>query len=207
MDRKIIIGGIIGLVLVGGVTGWFFVRSLQKDSAVSPMPQGEVSTPLLPSKTLKAYESEAGFTFQYPDDVTVSAKDIDDSATYADVEISSTKASGKLTFKAVDTKLPSLASWLKENKKDLSNAKDITLGDLAAKEIVSDGTIKSVALDQGVLFTIAVEGSEQEEFWKSVYETLLSTFAFVQAETLQGSSGSSSGAGADVIFEGEEVIE
>ena len=54
---------------------------------------------------------------------------------------------------------------------------------------------------------LAVAGGEQKEFWKSVYETLLSSFAFVQAETSQSTSGSSSGTSADVIFEGEEVIE
>ncbi|MEK6955799.1 MAG: hypothetical protein AABW52_04020, partial [Nanoarchaeota archaeon] len=85
--------------------------------------------------------------------------------------------------------------------------KEITLGDLSAKELDSDSNIESVALDQGVLFMLAVAGGEQKEFWKSVYETLLSSFAFVQAETSQSTSGSSSGTSADVIFEGEEVIE
>lgn len=199
---------IILIVLVlGGITGGAVIF-LQKQTAVSPLPTSEESeTKLLPSKTLKEYADPSGFTLSYPDDLSIKNNVADDDMVYTDIQLTTTEANGNLRVRIVDTKVKSIKEWLDQIPAgiNIDLYKDATLGVLAAKEYKDDNGIELLVLDQGVLFTISASFQEEKDFWRSAYDTLVSTFSFVQSESQQTTT--STGSSSDIIFEGEEVIE
>lgn len=208
--RKILIGVLIVLV-IGGITGGVIVF-LQKQTAVSPLPtEQETKTKNLPSKTLKEYTDPSGFTFSYPDDLSIKTNEAEDDTVYADIQLTATEANGNLRVRIVDTKVKSIKEWLDQIPAGINTDlyKDAKLDELPAKEYKDDNGIELLALDQGVLFEVNVSFENNKDFWQKVYDNTTSTFSFAQAESGQSTttSGSSSGSSSDIIFEGEEVIE
>lgn len=188
---------------------------LKPKSTVSPIssvnPPTKVTDILenMPSEQLKEYLDDSGFSFNYPNDVQISKKEISDNITYANLELTSSKAKGSITIKIADTKLKSVDDWFLENKISTLSAikKDIKIGDILGQEVTVANKLMAATLDQGILFTIEVDHQNQK-YWQTVYDTIASSFNFVPQQTkietetapLEDSSGS------DVILE-EETIE
>lgn len=209
--KKILLGLLVVLV-VGGLTGGGIVL-LQKRETKSPLPEKQaVETKKLPSTSLKEYADPSGFTLSYPDDLSVAANETDES-TYADVAFTSEEVDGTVTVHITDSKLKSLDTWFAgENFPNDAMVKEVTLGEMKAREVREDSGVTLAALDQGVLFTINTSFQDEKDFWQSAYDKVVSTFSFAQPEGGQsaassGSFSGSSGSSSDVIFEGEEVVE
>lgn len=211
MEKKVVIGVVVCLLISGAVTGWLISRSLHKEKTVSPFPQEEYpkSLVVLPSEVHKEYVDSAGFSFKYSEDLAVESRAVSDAATYTDVEITSSKVPGGIVFKAVDTTLAAVNTWFKEQNIATSTSREIILAGIAALEVKENDTILVAAIDQGVLFTIEVLSKGEDDYWESVYTTLVSTFSFTQQQTAQVrvASGSGNSISTEVIFEGEETIE
>lgn len=148
----------------------------------------------LPSPTLKEYTDESGFFFTYPDDLSLTRNETDES-TYADITLSSKELAGSLSFRIEDSKVSS-------NSPDA--IQEVKLGKLAASEKKDKDRLVLTAYDSGVLFTLEVAFEGKEQFWTHVYEKIRSSFSFHQ-ETQNNDS--SQGSVSDVQFEGEEIIE
>jgi len=158
-----------------------------------------------PSKTVKEYVDSSGFSFKYPQDVQVSKKDTTNDATaYANLEIISSQAKGSISVKVSDTKLKSIDDWFLEN--ELTFTKEVKIGGLSGKEANVNNKIISAALDQNILFTIEVY-TQNQKYWQSVYDTILSSFNFVSQEE-EDSSGTQSldDSSSDAVLE-EEIVE
>ena len=211
MEKKVVIGVVVCLIISGVVTGWLISRSLDKEKSVSPLSQQEQtqSPEILPSEVLKDYMDSVGFSFKYSEDLAVESHAVSDAVTYTDVEISSSKVDGSIVFRAVDTTLAAVDAWFKEQNIATSSSREIILAGIPALEVKVNDTILVAAIDQGVLFTIKVLPKGEDVFWESVYTTLVSTFSFNQPPPAQVQDTSSAGGGAseEIIFEGEEVIE
>lgn len=164
-------------------------------------PQGspkELTKEIEPSKTLKSYTDPSGFTFNYPDNLSLVNNEAKDTITYADIQLTAKGVSGSLDLKISDSKFVSLDEWVKKNA--LSQApKERNLGNLKALEITTSDKMLLAALDQGVLFTIDIPFGEKKDFWVDVYSKVLADFSFVSL----GGAGSTD----EVVFEGEEVVE
>lgn len=200
--KKSLIFSIITLGLL--IFGVFIFLNLQK--VKKPNLQLNLDPPkkeTAPSETFIEYTDPSGFSFSYPDNLSIEKSDIEDPNVYADLQIFSKDVNGSIKIKIEDTKLKSLDEWIKLSILGKTVPIDKKLGNLEGKEIKTSDRLMLGALDQKILFTIEVPLVE-EKFWMKVYEKILSEFTFVSPEA-QSSSGSISE--SDVTFEGEEVVE
>lgn len=207
MERKMVIkllGIGVAVLIVAIATYVIFRPNEQQTSSQSE----ETVAAKTPASTVKTYTDSAGFSFSYPEDVTVSKKDINDQITYANVELTSSTVEGNMSFIAQDTKIKSLDEWLSKIVKSTSSAatKEVTLDNLPARQVTTRDKITTAVLDQGILFTIEVLVKTEKDYWTSVYNTVLSSFSFVAP---QSSAASSTGeeSSDEVVFEGEETVE
>ncbi len=198
MNKKIIILILIfGLILVAGK--FLLFPGSQKISLDSPAQQA-VNVPDVPSDILKSYMDPSGFSFNYPDNLSLAPNELTD-ATYAEVQLSAKGVEGSLILKITDSKFANLDEWVKSIKDAQDTPKEAKLGSLKALEIKTPNGLKLAAIGQGVIFSVDVS---QSDFWNKVYSKVIAGFSFA----LPSQDGASSSDGSsDVIFEGEEVLE
>lgn len=166
--------------------------------------QRQVKAEVVPSNTVKSYTDPSGFTFNYPDNLSLTNNEATSSSTYADIQLTAKGVNGSLNLKIADSKFTSLNEWMKKNS--FSNPKEVNLGNLKALEITSNEKIVLGALDSGVQFIIEVPYAEKKEFWLSVYKKVLADFSFVQPA--KDNTSSEDGSSQDAVtFEGEEVVQ
>lgn len=198
-NKKIIF--LLGLVVLLGVIAARMLNLASSKTALTN-PQSITQKKTQPSQTLKEYQDPVGFSFNYPDNLSLAKNEIEDSSVYSDLQLFSKDISGSLNLKIADSRFASLGDWLKSNKIASASAKETSLGNIKALEAkLSDRLILAV-LDQGVLFTIEMPALEQD-YWRQVYNQVLASFSFSSPEVSQGPSSSTN----DVTFEAEEVVE
>lgn len=190
---------VIPLFILAGI----YLFNINKKTALTVPLAQQAAKEAMPSESLTQYTDPTGFTLSYPDNLSIVKQNIEDSSTYADIQLSSKDVSGSLTLKITDSKFSTLDEWVKSNTKDLNSAKAVKLGNLQAEEIRLADRLLLGALDQGILFTVEVPLVE-EKFWSKVYPKVLASFSFAAPETATSSSADSAD---DVSFEGEEVVE
>ncbi len=188
MKKIVLIGIVLGLAGLG-----FLVTQ-------SPQVSQEVKK-VTPSDALKDYSDPSGFSFSYPDNLTLAKKDTDNS-TYADILLSANGVNGSLSLKITDSKFKSIDEWAKLNQ---GSSKETKLGKLKAMEIKTADRLLLGAFDQGILFTIEMPLID-EDFWNLVYSKILTSFSFT-APVAAGSQSQVNASADDVSFEGEEVVE
>lgn len=178
--------------------GIYALTSKQGTPLSSPsLTQFTSSKQAMPSETFLEYEDPSGFSFSYPDNLSI-AKNEASADEYTDLTLSSKNVSGSLTLRIADSKFTSLEQWSKLNK---GTSKETKLGNLKALEIQTSDRLLLGALDQGILFTIEMPLLEQD-FWTKIYDKILANFSFTTPETAQGNTSSD-----DITFESEEVVE
>lgn len=207
MNLKVI-GLIVGVVVILGAAFFFLSQQpkSQESPVLSPVSDQTTSAKKLPSSTLKEYADPSGFSFNYPDDLSLTKNEAAGSGTYADLKLTSKEVDGDLNLKVQDTKLASVDAWFKESGQT-GEVKDVQWGTLNAKAAEDKDKATVVAVDQGILFTMEVNFSGQKDFWQKVSDQILSSFSF-SSESSPGTSPQTGGSSEeDVTFEGEEVVE
>ncbi|MEK7533932.1 MAG: PsbP-related protein [Patescibacteria group bacterium] len=188
---KIIIIIIIVIITVLSIVV-FLVQPKKTISPISYNPQenktivaSDIASEKQPPTTLKEYTDEAGFSFKYPDDVLVTKKEANDSTIYANLELTSNQK-GSISIKIADSKLKSIDDWFKKSKlgSEMTNKKEIKIGEIPGSEMQVDNKLLVVALDQDILFTIEVSPQDQK-YWLNIYDTILSSFNFVPQPSKQ----------------------
>lgn len=216
--KKFIPVVIIGVLILGG---FLFFRNFKKDSLTTSLAinvdntaeqfPGVVSTP---SKSLITHSNPAGFSFSYPDNLSLVNNEPKTDRTYADIDITAKGFTKGLKIEISDSSFKLLDDWVKANEQVLSNRnktdqstqKETKLGTLKAIEIISKERVLLGALDQGVLFTIDVPLLEKKEFWTEVYNKILENFTFVATTKAATGTTSTVSSSSDVIFEAEEAV-
>lgn len=206
LKKASLILGVIIIILGAGVFAFLSRQPKSQETPLSPVSAPSVSTKILPSSTLKEYTDPSGFSFTYPDDLSLMKKETADDLTYADLELKSKEVNGSLDLKIQDTKLTSAEEWFKESKKVGIEGKQVQWGLLNGQSVEDKDGIIFAAVDQGVIFTMEVSYGGQKDFWQKVAEPILSSFAF-NSETPQTTAQTGSTSSEDVIFEGEEIVE
>ncbi len=206
MDKKIVwlLSGIFGVVVVGIL----ILNPFKQKSSLPLNTNQQEQVQITPSKTLKTYSDPSGFSFNYPDNLSLLNNELKDANSYAELQLTASGISGSLVLKIADSKLATLNEWVKINK-DISGGgsvakdgpKEVKLGNLKALEIKTNDKLLLGALDQGILFTIEIPQVEKG-FWMDVYNKVLADFSFTPPT--QEDTGSSSD---DVSFDGEEVVQ
>ena len=199
MNKKIILIILIISILLFGI--WYLFFNKTTNFLSNPIPKSQKT--VQPSETLTDYIDESGFSFSYPDNLSISKNEVDDAA-YADLALSSKEVNGSLSLRITDSKFKALDEWVKLNQKAaVGEPKIVKLGNLNGMEIKTADRLLFGALDQGIFFSIEIPLVEQD-FWMKVYSKLLADFSFVSPASVEAQTGSSSN---DVFFEGEEVIQ
>lgn len=206
MNKTVLIVA-VGIIVFGGLIGGYFLSQKQNKSSGSIVNDTK-PTEKLPSKTLKDYKDESGFTISYPDDLSLEISESTDSSVYSDVSFTSKDLKGSLNIKIADTKVKTLDEYIEEAFDDSAQVKDSSLGALPAREISKKENITLVALDQGVLFSVMTILEDEKQYWTLVHKQIADSFAFEPvSQSTSGSSSQPSAGTPDIIFEGEEVIE
>lgn len=201
MSKKtgIILATVVVLVVAGI---WILIYPKSKNSLPTPgTNQLEIVAKPKTSDTLKTYTDPSGFSFIFPDNLSILNNELKDEKTYAQLQLAANGINGSLVLTIADSKYKTLESWVKTTK-STNAAKEVKLGSLKALEIKTDDKLLLGALDQGIFFNIQVPLNEDRDFWMNVYEKILADFSFVSPT--QDSVDSSTD---DVTFEGEEVVE
>lgn len=201
-NQAIIVGSIIVAVTIIVA---FYILNSGKTPVSSNTNQTLVTSEKQPSKSLKAYFDNAGFSFQYPNDVQVDNIEIKDNITYSNLELTSNQTKGKVLIKVVDTQLKSVDDWFaKEGLK--GDIKEIKIGEISGGQLQMSDKVSAVAINQDILFTIEVD-TQNQKYWQSVYDTILSSFNFVpQEESAQTQEPFLDDSLGDAVLE-EEIVE
>lgn len=181
-------------------------RSIQKP--ISPVSNPQAEKPV-PTEHFSTYTDPSGFAFQYPQGIIVSPKKLQNNQLYASLELSSTGSAQTITITAEDSNLNIIDGWFKGDKKTsvFGTINKIKLADLDARQFEANNAITTIALDQGVLFTISTNAKKDRDLEKA-YKKIVSSFVFVlPSQSIQNSSSGQSGGSSDIIDEGEEVVQ
>lgn len=197
--KKIVLISSLVIVLITAAIWVLFFRP-QNNSLSNPSVSNTAVVEIKPSETLIQYVDPAGFSFNYPDNLSITNQEIEDDSTYASLILNANGVNGSLRLEISDSKFKTIEEWLKLNQGD---SKEVKLGNIQALEVKTKDRLLLGALDQGILFTIEMP-LLQEQFWTIVYNKILSDFAFAAPESTNSSAVNSS---EDISFEGEEVIE
>lgn len=191
------------LLLILALGGLFFAGNLlfgQKSYLTTPQSNPKkVEKEIVPSKTLKSYTDPSGFSFSYPDNLSLVNIEATSSSTYADIQLTTKGFSGSLNLKIVDSKFKTVDDWVKTIPSQ--TPKETKLGNLRATEVSTDKKILLGSLDQGILFIVEVNPGSKKDFWQEVYKNVIADFSFTSSATTNSSSNDG------VAFEGEEVVE
>lgn len=201
MDKKkiLMLCGVLGILILG----IFILNPFKQKSIVSPNLSQQQTSQTIPSKTLKTYTDPSGFSFNYPDNLSLLNNELKDANSYAELQLTVSGVAGSLFLKIADSKLVTIDEWVKTNNSTPTETpKEGKLGNLRALQIKSNDKLVLGALDQGILFTIEIP---QEDFWKEVLNIVIADFSFAQPPADEVSPGDSSS--SDVTFDGEEVVE
>jgi len=183
MKRLWIVTGII--IVLGVLVGGIIVYSQKNTNVLSP---GEVATSKptpTPAVALTTWDDPAGFSFQYPKDLSVN-KHEDDNDNYAHVELTNGSHPGSIIVWVSDVS----SAWPPKGGTSI----DTTLGGVTAKKIlIATPSAKLIvgAVSEGLVFKI--EGTLTDKtYWQTVEDGIVKTFAFTQdtqAPAAQSSSG------------------
>lgn len=202
MDKKTIwlLGGVL-LLAIGGIVilNPFKQKNLLSTSSTLNLVQQQEGQ-ITPSKTLKTYIDPSGFSFNYPDNLSLLNNELKDESSYAELQLTASGASGSLVLKIADTKLTSLDEWVKLKNSSNEPPQEVKLGKLKALQIKSNDKVLVGSLDQGILFTIEIPQGKDADFWMKILNIVMTDFAF--APQTAGDSGAS-----DISFDGEEVVQ
>ena len=203
MKQKTLVLVVLAVVLIAGAGLYIFTKPKNLAPNISSKPS-ETKKEAKPSETFIEYTDPAGFSFNYPDNLSIEKNEEMNKETYADLQLFSKDVNGSLSLRITDTKLKTLKDWAKEAS--ASSTTEKKLGNMQALEAKYADRITLAAIDQGVLFTVEVPLLEQG-FWMPVYNKVISDFNFSNPETAAVATTGSSGSSDEVVFESEEVVE
>lgn len=208
MSKKWIIVIIFVVIAIGaGILGAIFL--IQNNKSQTSKETGSLSDSLskiIPQAkkeaVLKKHTDEAGFSFSYPDTVTVVDNTPEEGNYYSLLNLS--QGSIKATISLEDTKAKTVEEYLKSNSKyaNLTLSGATSFGGISAKEYEDQSSKYIFAIDQGVLYIFEYPNNEE---WIEVFDKIIETFAFKGEE--KTTTSQKSAPAESVIYEEEEVIE
>ena len=198
------ISAIVVGVAAGGIGGFFLWQRSQQSA------QPEVTAQPTPPEML-TWKDPAGFSFQYPKDVSVNPHK-EDEENYAHVELTQKDHPGKLVVWVKDTTAADATAWVGTEKRfKAANVMDTTLGGQPGKKVLiaDPALLVTGTVADELLFMIETTPTDAA-YWETTHETVTTSFVF----TLLAGEEQVTGAGAaddtssyeDAVDE-EEVIQ
>lgn len=199
----ILVGLVIGGIASGGYLWWVRNQSAPIERAAAPTP---TPAPLL------TWNDPNGFTFQYPEGLSVNIHD-EDKENYAHLEFTYPNHPGKLIVWGKDPArgVTDAASWVKNEKRFTgASVLDTELGSQAAKKVMIEGITRMLVTGtvyDGIVWSVETT-LEDAGFWTGVHTTIADSFAFVPVRE-SGTAATSEPAPVvdDVAVDEEETVE
>lgn len=200
-------GLILGLLLVLSLAasgGWYLWQTKIKPPAVTPA--SSATTPFAAAPSLLTWNDPAGFTLQYPQDLTVNKHD-EDKDNYAHLEFTHKDHPGSIIIWAKDTTAADITAWVRTEKTFAgASILDTTLGGQPAKKILLTGTTKKLfvgTIFDELLFLVEAQ-LDEEGYWLKIADTISQSFAFKPIPETEAAAG---GVSQEEAVDEEEVIE
>ena len=191
-------------MVIAAIGGIYVVTTKSSQEILSPG-GNEVPSSAPKTEDLLTWTDEAGFTFQYPKELSVN-KHEEDNENYAHVELTSKDHPGRIIVwvKDLPKGVKDVASWIKLEKSFAGGTViDSTLGGEPAKKVSVGETLTIGTISENLLFSVEATLTDKE-YWSGVFDTVSGSFAFVSEESSAGPQGSAGG-GEDV--DEEEIVE
>lgn len=187
MSKKYLIIGTVLLVLVLGAAGGYFLFSRKNfDQAGSSLPDGSFNANQSGvnqkfNDPLVSYQDGSGYSFSYPQTITVKDVTPNDDNYYSALELS---RDGK-TMK-VNITVGNIDPY--KTNKSAALVGSTTLAGITANQYSLAGNLVTVAIDQGVLYVL--DGPKDAGFWEDAQGKIVSSFKFA-GQSATSDSGSS----------------
>lgn len=182
---------LLAIVFTGIILGACTKTSPPPSPEPTKIPE-KVAVPTIKTMT---WTDEAGFVFNYPEDVKVSAN-LSDNDSYANLD-----TSDGLKIMAVDSRYKSVAEWVKGELKFKDGVIiDSELSGKIGKKVVKSGVTTIGIIDDNILFTIEY-GAEVKSG-----SQIVDSFRLTYPTPKQVSKSESVDTGEEVVLE-EEVVE
>ncbi len=179
----IIVGLLIGGVLSAGYLWW-----TKKNTSPKPVSQNQaVTTTPTPAPPFLTWNDPNGFSFQYPEGLTINKHD-EDKENYAHIEFTHPDHPGKIIVwgKDVPTNVTDVASWVKSDTRFLgASTLDTEMGGQPAKKVMVTGSPQILVV--GAVYDRiiwSVEGTlEEPEYWTAIFTSITNSFIFATAKS------------------------
>lgn len=199
----ILVGLLIGGIVSAGYLWWIRGKPAPVEQSAAPTP-----APV----QLLMWTDPNGFSFQYPDGLSINKHD-EDKENYAHLEFTHPDHPGKLIVWGKDPAkgVSDLATWVK-NEKRFTGASilDTELGSQVGKKVMIEGVNRMLIVGtvyDGIVWTVEAT-LEDAQFWTSVHTTTADSFKFVPVKTPSSEATSEPVPVVDdVAVDEEEVVE
>lgn len=205
MKKKVFIGTaiVLGLCIGGGLVFWYNKTQTIKSAL------GDQSNII--QEKLVVWDDPAGFTFQYPEGVSIDKHD-EDKDNYAHVEITNSSHPGSIIVWAKDTTAGDVTAWVRtEQQFSGANSIDTTLGNIAAKKILISTPKEKLfvgTIYDDLLFLVDAS-LDDKDYWLKTTQTIVDSFVFkpvIDATSSMTDQGDSDGDSQGAVDE-EEVVQ
>lgn len=191
----ILVGFLIGGIVSARYLWWTRSRSAPAQQVAPPTP--------VPVQLL-TWNDPNGFTFRYPEGLSVNIHD-EDKENYAHLEFTHPDHPGNLIVwgKDPDRGVTDAAGWVKNEKRFTgAGVLDTEMGGQRAAKVIVDGVTRMLV--SGMVYeniVWSVEATlEDADFWRKVHTTVADSFAFVSVKE-QGSQAASESADEEEVVE------
>lgn len=178
LSVPILVGLFIGGILSAGYL-WWVKRQVPKPDAINVQVVQPNPTPV----KFLTWNDPNGFTFQYPEGLSVNKHD-EDKENYAHVEFTHPDHPGSLIVWGKDPAkgVTDMASWVKNEKRFTgASVLDTGLGNQAAKKVMIEGVTRILVV--GTVYDSIVWYVETRlddvNFWTPIHAAITDSFAFV----------------------------
>lgn len=207
MKKNVFIGTaiILGLCIGGGLVFWYNKTQAQARQSTTSDQMSIVQEKLV------SWDDPAGFTFQYPEGLSINKHD-EDKDNYAHVEITNPSHPGSIIVWAKDTTAGDVTAWVRTEEQFIgANSIDTTLGNIAAKKILVSSPKEKLFIGtiyDDLLFFIEVS-LDDKEYWTKTTQTIVDSFVFkpVTDSTSSEMDQETSGGDSQGTVDEEEVVE
>lgn len=202
VPKWILVTALAVIVVAGAGSGIY----LWQRNIIAKPKRTELTTTPKPTEEVATWTDPAGFTFQYPKDITVN-KHGEDQNNYAHVELTHKDHPGSITVWAKDTTASDVNAWVKTEKQFAgATVSDATMSGKAAKKIALADASKIIAgtIDEDILFMIETVPTDAS-YWNRVHAMIAGSFTLTQP-TPDKSTASDTSAGGGAVDE-EEVVQ
>ena len=202
---RLIIAAILVLLTASGLF-WYF----KTQNPNSGLVQKEISIQEadIKSDNYLTHQNFAGFSFEYPDNLTLKETELDNPAVYASIELSA-PSDEMINLRVYDDQFADLDEWLNnfEAENVVVDMTNVLWADLSAKSFEAGTPRKlfTVAVESGIVYRL--ESPVGSSFIKSAHEHLVSSFKFASDSVSTSTPTVPTESDDDNITLIEEIIE